>query len=265
MPRFKHEEENNWISISDIMTGLMVVFMFLAISYMIKVQNSQKVIIQIADKLEIPLDSINYHFKNITNQKENIIRIIAEYKNEKDELYQILKKNFSKDFKKWNATLDKETLTIRFNGKATKFEGKSDRLRSTFVKRLNVFIPKYLRIINDEKYKDIIQEVRIEGHAFNAEDATFNGATYISQKRANQVLSHMVKHKSFKELNKSTKTDLEFKLVACGMGYGRMIDKSGRFIMDSRKKPCSDCSRRVEFKIVTKTEKVLYSIDEYLK
>lgn len=265
MPRFKHEEENNWISISDIMTGLMVIFMFLAISYIIKVQKSQKVIIQIAGKLEIPLDSISDYFQDITDQKESIIRIIAEYKNEKDALYKVLNENFEKDFKKWNVTLDKETLTIRFNGKGTKFEGKSDRLRSTFIEQLNIFIPKYLSIINNEKYKNIIEEIRIEGHAFDSESATFDGATYISQKRASKVLYHLIRHPSFTKLGKKRKTELEFKLVACGMGYGRMIDKNGQFIIKSGQKPCADCSRRVEFKIVTKTEKVLYSIDEHLK
>jgi len=33
--------ESNWISFSDVMTGLMVVFMFIALSYIMEVQKKQ--------------------------------------------------------------------------------------------------------------------------------------------------------------------------------------------------------------------------------
>ena len=35
---------NVWMSVSDLMTGLMIIFLFVAVAYMIKVQDNQSVI-----------------------------------------------------------------------------------------------------------------------------------------------------------------------------------------------------------------------------
>ena len=35
---------NVWMSVSDLMTGLMIIFLFVAVSYMVKVQDNQSVL-----------------------------------------------------------------------------------------------------------------------------------------------------------------------------------------------------------------------------
>ncbi len=40
---------NVWVSVSDLMTGLMVIFLFVAVSYMVKVQDNQSVLTNYVD------------------------------------------------------------------------------------------------------------------------------------------------------------------------------------------------------------------------
>ena len=81
------KQENYWTSLSDIMTGLMVIFLFISISYMLQIQKKQK-------------------------EKD---KIVEDFQNTKVELYKELKNEFESDFKKekWHAVLD-EDLSIRF-------------------------------------------------------------------------------------------------------------------------------------------------------
>ena len=70
--------ESNWISFSDIMTGLMVIFMFISISYIVEVQKKQK--------------------------ERDII--FEEFKATKEQLYAELENEFKDDFKEWQVELD---------------------------------------------------------------------------------------------------------------------------------------------------------------
>ena len=40
---------NVWMSVSDLMTGLMIIFLFVAVSYMVKVQDNQSVLTNYVD------------------------------------------------------------------------------------------------------------------------------------------------------------------------------------------------------------------------
>ncbi len=80
-----NSNDSNWISFSDIMTGLMVIFMFIAISYIVEVQKKQ--------------------------QERDII--FEEFKATKEQLYAELEKEFKDDFKDWEVELDKD-LSIKF-------------------------------------------------------------------------------------------------------------------------------------------------------
>jgi outer membrane protein OmpA-like peptidoglycan-associated protein len=265
MARFQFEDENNWISISDIMTGLMVIFMFLAISYILKVQENQNVINAIAKKLQIPVDSLDEKILKIVNTQENTIRVIADYKNGKDSLVNAINSKLGKDLESWNATFDEKSLTIRFNGEATKFGGKEYELSDGFKKMLDRFLPKYLAIVTDKKYFDLIEELRIEGHAFDDSKTEYYREFNISQLRSRRVFEYLRNNSSYERLKPSIKEALDFKIVTASMGSDRMIDKEGSFVFINGGKVCPECSRRVEFTLVTKMEKVLESIGNELE
>src|SRR5699024_8596123 len=80
------KEENQWMSISDLMSVLMMIFLFISIVYMRSV-----------------------------NLENNIITSITQtYETTQVEITNDLKKEFTKNLQIWNAVLDSLTLSIRF-------------------------------------------------------------------------------------------------------------------------------------------------------
>ena len=72
------KRDDHWMSISDIMSGLMIVFMFIAIAFMMQVQNEQR-------------------------QKNEMIYNYAVIKHK---IYSSLLEEFKDDLPKWNAEFD---------------------------------------------------------------------------------------------------------------------------------------------------------------
>src|ERR1700742_4502222 len=129
-------EERHWIPLTDLMTGLMVIFLLIAVSYMMQVE---------ADAARI---------KNVA----------VAYSEIKDALFEDLHKEFQSDLSKWKAQLLKSDLTIRFSEPEVLFAPGSSELKPEFQAILADFFPRYVRILTSKKYRDAISEVRIEGH-----------------------------------------------------------------------------------------------------
>lgn len=270
MARFNQQDEAPWISVSDIMTGLMVIFLFIAIAYIIESQRKQYTLDKAADSLGIPHDSIYSTVitlekvaTSLREKQDSITRILARYHNNRGAIYRRIREELGEDFQAWGAQIDSTALTIRFNGEATKFAPSSDYLSRGFKRVLDDFLPRYLAIVTDPDFREDILEIKIEGHAFNSGQ----GYTTIlqgSQNRARNVLLYVRGHESFKALDRKVREDLDFKLVTTGMGYERMIDSEGEYVHISGRRPCENCSRRVEFTIVTSTEQVLQNVGRTL-
>ena len=97
----KHKQvENHWMSISYMMSALMIIFLFIAISFMIKVNE----------------------------QKKDMDKIIRESKQVKIEIYEALNKEFRDDFSQWGAELDQKTLSVRFKEPDVLFKPNSSRI-----------------------------------------------------------------------------------------------------------------------------------------
>lgn len=73
---------NHWISISDMMSGLMMIFLFISVTYMI----------------------------NVTREKDKIKEIAVTYNRLQNELYDDLYDEFKGDLKEWNADIDRQTV-----------------------------------------------------------------------------------------------------------------------------------------------------------
>ena len=224
------KRENYWISLSDIMTGLMVLFMFIAISYIIEIQKKQ------AERDEI----------------------LEDFKQTKLELYKELDKEFSKDFKeKWNAILEPD-LSIKFLNEKVQFDYDKSDIKPEFKYILKDFFPRYLKIILKPKYKDKIAEVRIEGHTDNKGGYIYN--VKLSQDRARSVLAFLQEQDAYKNLDEQTQKRLEYWLTANGLSFGRTLDANGELTAITHKPLDSYKSRRVEFKIVTTSDKLIENI-----
>ena len=224
---YKDEVEDFWPSISDLMSGLMIIFMFIAISFMLKV-NDEKVKIQ---------------------------SIAKEYVELKSEIYQELAEEFVNDLDKWNAHIDEETLSVNFNEPDIFFKQGSSDLNDTFKGILDDFFPRYIKILSKSKYRDEIEEVRIEGHTSSEwskrakpMESYFNNMK-LSQGRTRKTLEYVMGLEKMKVYS-------EFminKVTANGLSYSkRIIDNNG---FEDKK-----MSRRVEFKIRTAADKKINKI-----
>ena len=190
-------------------------------------------------------------------------KIVEDFRNTKIELYEELKVEFENDFRedKWNAVLE-ENLSIRFLNEKVLFDYDDYIIKDEFKRILDDFFPRYLNILLKEKYKDKILEVRIEGHTDSRGDYLYN--VQLSQNRTRSVLNYVLNHTKIDLNTYSNELQqlIRFWLIANGFSSGRTLDANGDYTIESNGREDYDRSRRVEFRIVTKTESV---IEEILK
>jgi outer membrane protein OmpA-like peptidoglycan-associated protein len=234
------KKETFWIPYADLMTVLMVIFLFISLSYMGLVQFQK-------------------------NQQDEIFK---EYKQTKKALYSELDSTFKDNFKQWNVAIDSNDLSIKFNNPQVLFEPGSDVVNKDFRQILSEFFPKYLNIVLQEKYKDKISEIRIEGHTDTKPTGETNDPyvdnIILSQKRSMQVLRFVRQLSTFTSLEEKKKSQLQFWLTANGLSYGRTLDDNNNLTFYSKQKANEDFSRRVEFRIVTTSDKLVEKVLEQL-
>jgi outer membrane protein OmpA-like peptidoglycan-associated protein len=235
-----NKKDNFWIPYADLMTVLMVVFLFISIAYMGLVQF----------------------------QKNEQDKIFEEYRETKENLYKELNNEFKNDFKKWNLELDKD-LSIKFTNPEVLFKsGKSD-ISPKFQAILSEFFPKYLSIILQDKYKDKISEIRIEGHtdnvAIHETDDAYIDNVKLSQDRSRKVLSFLRNLNFYKDLSPKKEQLLKFWITANGLSYGRTLDNNKKLTYLSNNTINNENSRRVEFRIVTSSEILVDKVLKQLK
>ncbi|WP_241763398.1 hypothetical protein [Pseudoalteromonas sp. TAE56] len=104
---------DHWLTVSDLMAGLMVVFLFIAIVFM------------------------------MITQKENdkIKDVAVAYQQNQVAIYEALESEFEKDLDKWGATIDKETLAFNFQSPDVLFANNETRLSNAYKEILNDFSP----------------------------------------------------------------------------------------------------------------------------
>lgn len=208
------ETEEHWVSISDLMAGLMVIFLFISISYMLDVKRET--------------DDVNRRTEEIRKSKD-------EYNAVRANLAEDLRKEFEgspeqkNQFRtKWKGYLDIKALSIRFNQPFA--IGKSD-LPSDFKDLLDSFFPRYIAILTKDEYREKIEEIRIEGHTSsewneNERYVEIKGnEAYIknmvlSQNRARDVLHYVlqIEHHTIEN-----KVWIQNKLTANGLASSQLI------------------------------------------
>lgn len=229
------EEEDVWSSISDLMSGLMIVFLLIAISFMVKIDEKSYTAIQTSTTIKDIIDAYNKSKKTIYDDL-----VIA----------------FKDKSKEWNMKIDETDGTIRFEEPEVLFDQGKATVKPKFKEILNEFFPKYIETIY-KSHKDSIKEIRIEGHTSskwsdgaNELDAFFNNME-LSQDRTREVLNYVM---SIPE-SKNYEEWLRKYMTANGMSSSRtVVNKDG--VEDE------DKSRRVEFRIITNAEDVIGEILE---
>ena len=239
----KGSTDNSWISFSDIMTGLMVIFLFISISYMFEVRKTT--------------DRIN--------------DIVDDYIGTKVSLFNELDSVFKDDFRKWQVELD-EDLSIKFTNPEVLFPSGQATIQPYFKEILDTFIPRYFDILLQKKYDKKIAEIRIEGHTdteparrYDNDDPSYIGNIKLSQERSAEVMKYFRSMPYYKNLPNTDEQKLQFLLTANGLSYGRTLDDNGQLTNESGRLPNNELSRRVEFRIITTSEIFVEQVTKELK
>jgi outer membrane protein OmpA-like peptidoglycan-associated protein len=217
----KHDEqeESHWLSVSDLMAGLMMVFLFIAIALM----------------------------RNAFAERDKIKQVAVAYQENQVAIYDALKTEFNKDLKLWNADIDEDTLTFTFKAPEVLFKSGESALSEQYKTLLNEFFPRYMQVL--QPYKNSINEVRIEGHTSSVwsvtcvqECAYFNNMK-LSQGRTRSVLEYVYSLES----KDNDREWIKQHIAAVGLSSSKIIhDDNG--IEDKAK------SRRVSFRVITNSD-----------
>lgn len=175
------------------------------------------------------------------------------YADLREELYQDLSMAFKDDLPRWDAVLTRD-LALRFKEPQVQFDTGSSVIKPTFSSILGDFFPRYIKILSASKYRDAIEEVRIEGHTSSSWEGRDPERAYyenmrLSQDRTRSVLQYVL-------TVPATRQYLSWilpRLTANGLSSAHRI-----FFTNGMEDPIS--SQRVEFKVRTNADERLSKI-----
>ncbi|MBA5245844.1 OmpA family protein [Marnyiella aurantia] len=228
MARPRSKGDYNFIAYSDIMTGLAIIFLFIAVAYILE---------GISDKIV------------------------------KDDIYNAIGEDLKKDFKSKNVELDKD-MSLKFlqdniNKTDELFQIGSAEMTPSFKSKVADIWPKYQQILLNKDNLPYISEIRIEGHTDTIAPKKDQTESYLynlnlSSARAQSVLSYIRSLESYNSLPPAQKEKLDFLLTANGMSYSRALNSEGEISALSKTDQSIDLnkSRRVEFRINTSNEEL---------
>ena len=213
------QEETHWLSVSDLMAGLTMVFLFISIALM----------------------------RDAFMERDKIKEIAVAYQENQVSIYNALNDEFKEDLKEWDAAIDEETLTFTFQSPEVLFKTGEMELSQTYKTLLDDFFPRYLEAL--KPFQPSINEVRIEGHTSSIwnryvtpQEAYFNNMA-LSQGRTRAVLDYVYQLQSSAPYRDWIKSSI----AAVGLS-------SSKLIRDSNGKEDRAASRRVSFRVITNSD-----------
>lgn len=217
---FNRNKLNIWESVSDMMTGMMMIFLFISLAFMLQLS-----------------------------------KIPEEYYGTKAQIVADLRKEFpNNELEEMHAQIDERDGTVSFDAQgATLFQPNGVEPTDYYKKILTEFFPRYVNILYQDKYKDKIVEIRIEGHASieknedrNSQQDYFDNMER-SQNRARNVLKYVMQLPIYKD---AAYQDW-FKNYFTAMGYS-----FSKATGDNNK------DRRVDFKVMVDSESTLNKLSQ---
>ena len=237
------DEEGEWLSISDLMSGLMVIFLFIAIVFIRPLTEENKELLNAQSDLIERNDELDKLRLDMSIQNKQMSEIALAWRDRERKIYQALLVEFKDDLRRWDAEIEEATLLIRFNAPEVLFNSGDDNLRKEFVEILSDFFPRYVRIL--DAFRDNLEEVRIEGHTSSKWTGITPEQAYIENMRLSQTRTRAVLEYVL-NLGGVTRqrTWLQPLLTANGLSSSQLVrDEAGREL--------PELSRRVEFRVRT--------------
>ncbi len=217
-PGKEADHGSHWLAVADLMAALMMIFLFLALLHMVQVERESAA------------------HTEVRNEAAALRAAI----------YSVLEEEFREDLPRWNAELDRDTLTLRFREPEVLFERSSAQIRPRFEAILDDFIPRYAEQLRP--FAGVIREVRIEGHTSSEwagsdnEIEAYFGNMDLSQRRTRAVLEYAYRLEPLQEADWFRE-----RVAAVGLS-------SSRKVLDARGAEDRAASRRVEFSVLTDFE-----------
>ncbi|SFC95278.1 OmpA family protein [Bacillus sp. UNCCL81] len=230
-PSVGHEEEKEsfWVSYTDLMSGLVIIFALVLMIAMFTMQDS-------FEKSQKTIKEKNKVIEDIVGVKTKLIdQLVKEFDNSNLQLQ-----------------VDPNTGAIRFSG-GVFFASDSTEITPQGRKYLEEFIPKYVDILMSKEFKNEVSQIIVEGHTDKQGTYLYN--LNLSQGRALSVVQEIYSpdFPKFKH-----QQELSSIITANGRSYSVPIKgKNGQ--IDPNK------SRRVEFKFRLKDDQVIEKINEMVK
>ena len=213
------QEESHWLSVADLMSGLMIIFLFISIALM----------------------------RNAFIERDKIKEVAVTYQQNQIAIYDALTKEFNKDLLRWNADIDEDTLTFTFKSPEVLFKTGDINLSEEYKVLLDDFFPRYMSIL--KPFHGSINEVRIEGHtssvwnSFTTDKEAYFKNMELSQGRTRSVLEYVYNI----EPTINYQPWIKSHIAAVGLSSSQLI-KNKNNIEDRAK------SRRVSFRVITNAE-----------
>lgn len=221
--------EGHWLSVTDLMAGLMVIFLLISVALM--------------NRTDI--------------EKRAVERIAVKISEKQLEIHRALAKEFEDDFELWEIEFSEQRpLTIDFNADRYKFTPGYSALPEQLILVLDEFFPRYLNVL--EPYSKEIKAIQIEGHTssgWNNDDSELD-AYYknmnLSQRRSTRLFDYIITKEAplIKHLYW-----LREKLSAIGYGPSKLI-YSDKGVEDKER------SRRISFQVIADSDIIMKDILE---
>ena len=209
-----------WANIADMMSGLMMIFLFISLVYAFETK-------KISEQLQ--------------EKQRTVIEIAGTYTDNRSQIYESLNSAFSTRFESWGASLDKDSLTIRFNDPTLLFDPGSPLLTPRFELILTQFWVDYIQILS--RYSNDIREIKIEGHTSSEWAGASLDEAYFNNMRLSQLRTREALKFCYTITPSSTKPWTRATVTANGMSSSRPILNEDGYEDTAR-------SRRVEFTVV---------------
>lgn len=224
------EDGDHWLTVSDLMAGLMIVFLFIAIAFM----------------------------RHVSIERDKIKDVAVAYKKNQVAIYEALTKEFEADLKKWDASIDQETLAFQFSSPDVLFGKGEFNLKPKFENILSEFIPRYLLVL--DTFKESIDEIRIEGHTSSewAADTNANDAYFLNMNLSQARTQSVLKFAYFLDaLSEEQQSWIKSSFAAVGLASSHL-----KFNNDGTEN--EEKSRRVSFRVITNADIQIRKIIEGL-
>lgn len=192
------EGDDYWISVSDLMAGLMMVFLLLFVVYNAR---EKYIVASVDEKLLQETERIQGEAQEkVVAAREELQDATLPLNNWSDierDIEKGLENEFGADTEKWGVQIG-DDLTLFFLDNNVLFEQNSAVLQPGFKALLSDIFPRYIELLySNPKFKEEILEIRIEGHTssewenLNKREAFIKNME-LSQDRTRSVLGYVL-------------------------------------------------------------------------